>query len=136
MKRKLSREEVIKISYSMDLNNDFSEDALEKYLNDFSVENLDFQYIKETIKNIINNKNNINDLINKNSKDWRINRIAKVDLAILRVGISEMLYNNSIPCSVSINEAIEISKKYSNKDSHKFINGILGSIYRGLNLNE
>lgn len=136
MKRKLSREEVIKISYSMDLNNDFSEDALEKYLSDFSVEDLDLQYIKETIKNIINNEDNINDLINKNSKGWRINRIAKVDIAILRVCISEMLYNNSIPCSVSINEAIEISKKFSNKDSHKFINGILGSIYRGLNLDE
>lgn len=136
MNRKLSREEVVKIAYSMDLNNDFSEHALEKYLNDFLVKDLDVQYIKKTILDIITNINKIDELINKNSKDWRMNRIAKVDLAILRVGIAEILYTESIPCSVSINEAIEISKKYSNEDSHKFINGILGSIYRGLNLNE
>jgi len=72
----------------------------------------------------------IDNYITENSKDWKISRIAKVDLAILRVALSEILYNASIPESVSINEAVEISKKYSNEDSHKFINGLLGTVVR------
>ena len=133
MNRKQSREEAVKIMYSMDLNNDFSEPAFKKFIDDFSLDSIDYEYIEKTILDGIHNLKQIDELINKNSKDWKINRIAKVDLAILREAITEILYVESIPSSVSINEAVEISKKYSNHDSHKFINGILGSIYRGLN---
>ena len=61
---------------------------------------------------------------------WSIYRLAKVDLAVLRVDIYEILYRHDIPLEVSINEAIEIVKKYSAEDSFRFVNGVLGSFVR------
>ncbi|MCG4471040.1 transcription antitermination factor NusB, partial [Lawsonibacter sp. DFI.6.74] len=67
-------------------------------------------------------------LINKYAKNWTINRMAKVDLAILRLAICEILYMSEMPTKVSINEAIELAKLYCDDKSPKFINGILGSV--------
>ena len=63
---------------------------------------------------------------------WKISRISRVSLAILRLAIYEMLFLNDIPVSVSINEAVELSKKYSVEDDTAFINGVLGSVARSL----
>lgn len=130
MKRKETREEAIKIAYTMDINKSFSKEVLNSHLENFELEDLDHDYLNKTIEDVINNIDDINKYIIDNSKDWKINRIAKVDLAILRVAIAEILYNKTIPTSVAINEAVEASKKYSNEDSHKYINGILGTVAR------
>ena len=63
---------------------------------------------------------------------WKISRISKVSLAILRVAVYEMLYLDDIPVSVSINEAVELSKKYSIPDDTSFINGVLGAVAKEL----
>lgn len=130
MKRKETREEAIKIAYTMDINKSFNKEVLNSHLESFIIEDLDYEYLKKTIDDLTNNIDAINKHIIDNSKDWKINRIAKVDLAILRVAIAEILYNDTIPTSVAINEAVEASKKYSNEDSHKYINGILGTVAR------
>lgn len=130
MKRKETREEAVKIAYCMDINKEFDKELPCKYINHFEIEGVDSEYLNKTMDDLIDNLDTIDKYITDNSKDWKINRIAKVDLAVLRVAISEILYNSSIPASVSINEAVEISKKYSNDDSHKFINGILGTVVR------
>ena len=130
MKRKETREEAVKIAYCMDINKDFDKTLPCKYINHFEIEGADIEYLNKTIDDLIDHLDKIDKYITENSKDWKINRIAKVDLAVLRIAISEILYNESIPASVSINEAVEISKKYSNEDSHKFINGILGTVLR------
>ncbi len=83
-------------------------------------------YIENAAGTIIENLNIIDKYIEDNIERWEIHRLAKVDLSILRIAIYEMLYRTDIPVQVSINEAIEISKKYSNEESPKFINGILG----------
>jgi len=72
----------------------------------------------------------IDELIEKNSIGWRINRISKVALAILRLAICEILYIPDVPVSVSINEAVELCKKYGAEEDAPFVNGILGSISR------
>lgn len=72
----------------------------------------------------------IDELIEKNSIGWRINRISKVSLAILRLAICEILFIPEVPVSVSINEAVELCKKYGAEDDAPFVNGILGSISR------
>jgi N utilization substance protein B len=130
MKRKETREEAIKFAYSMDVNKDFNRDKLTDYLKHFELEDMDIDYLHKTISDMIDNMEKIDEYITDNSKDWKLSRIAKVDLAVLRIALSEILYNETIPESVSINEAVEISKKYSNEDSHKFINGILGTVVR------
>ncbi len=130
MKRKETREEAVKIAYSMDVNKEFNVINIPEFLEHFELEEMDVDYLNKTISDMIDNMEEIDKYITDNSKDWKITRIAKVDLAVLRVALSEILYNETIPESVSINEAVEISKKFSNEDSHKFINGILGTVVR------
>lgn len=132
MKRKETREEAVKIAYCMDINKDFDKNLPCIFINHFEIEDVDTDYLNKTMDDLVDNIEIIDRHITDNSKDWKINRIAKVDLAVLRVAIAEILYNDQIPESVSINEAVEISKKYSNEDSHKFINGILGTVVRSI----
>lgn len=130
MKRTETREEAVKIAYCMDVNKDYDKAYCNKHIEYFELENMDSEYLNKTISDMIDHLEEIDNHIKENSKDWKITRIAKVDLAVLRVALSEILFNTSIPNSVSINEAVEISKKYSSDDSHKFINGILGTVVR------
>ena len=130
MKRKETREEAVKIAYSMDVNKEFNVNNISAFLEHFELKEMDVDYLNKTISDMIDNMEEIDKYITDNSKDWKITRIAKVDLAVLRVALSEILYNETIPESVSINEAVEISKKFSSEDSHKFINGILGTVVR------
>ena len=116
MKRKETREEAVKIAYSIDINKDFSRFNLAEYIAHFQLEEMDVDYLDKTIIDMITNMDIIDKYIIDNSKDWKISRIAKVDLAVLRIALA--------------NEAVEISKKFSNEDSHKFINGILGTVVR------
>lgn len=72
----------------------------------------------------------IDDAVERNLKGWRMNRISKVSLAILRLAVCEILYIEEIPPGVSINEAVELSKKYAAEDDAAFVNGVLGSVAR------
>lgn len=70
--------------------------------------------------------------IEANIRGWSMARLSKVSLALLRLAIYEMLYEESIPVSVSINEVVELAKKYGGEDDAPFINGVLGSVAKGL----
>ncbi len=88
------------------------------------------EYAVSLAKTAWNNLIEIDELIEKNSIGWRINRISKVSLAILRLAICEINYIPEVPVSVSINEAVELCKKFGAEDDAPFVNGILGSIAR------
>ena len=83
--------------------------------------------IEKQFLGIIDNLDEINEKIKQNSQGWDIERIDKVDLAILRLAIYEMLFDD-VPVKVAINEAIELSKEYSSEKSYRFINAVLGKI--------
>ena len=72
----------------------------------------------------------IDAIINKYAKGWKTERMNKADLSILRLAIFEMLYDEKVPVKVAINEAVELSKKYSSENGPAFINGILGKVAR------
>lgn len=74
----------------------------------------------------------VDGVIEKYSTKWKLDRIVKVSLAILRMSISEMLYLEDIPVSVSINEAVELAKKYATEDDASFVNGVLGAVAKDL----
>ena len=76
------------------------------------------------------NIDEIDNLINKNSVGWRIERLPKVSLAIMRLALCEILYVPSVPTGVSINEAVELAKKFATQEDASFINGILGKYVR------
>jgi len=90
-------------------------------------------YIEKTINSIINNLSKIDKVIADYATNWPIEQITLIDRNILRIGIYELLLNDEIPAKVAINEAIEIAKAYGGQSSGKFINGVLGAIYKDIN---
>ena len=85
-------------------------------------------YVNNTLTEIIDKLEEIDNIISNSLKDWKLDRLSKMDRQILRISAYEILYSD-IPYKVSINEAVELSKKYSEKDeSYKFINGVLKGI--------
>ncbi len=89
----------------------------------------DIEYIKNRVSIIIELQKEIDQKIEEVIKGWDINRLAKVDLTIIRLAFYEMEYDDEIPKSVAINEAIEIAKKYAGEDSPAFINGVLAKLF-------
>jgi transcription antitermination protein NusB len=86
------------------------------------------KFLKDLVLKTIRDTEVIDEIITEKAHKWDLDRIARLDRIILRIGISEMLHFPDIPEKVSINEAIEISKKYSTEKSGKFINGILDNV--------
>ena len=87
-------------------------------------------FCSEVVVKAIENFNTIDEVIGKYSKGWKAERLSKVALSALRLAITEMLYFDDIPESVSINEAVELIKKYATEQDASFANGILGSFSR------
>lgn len=99
-------------------------DARNEFLSDYAI---------DCAKGVIEHRDVIDAKISANLKSgWKISRISKVSLALLRVAVYEILYMDDIPVSVSINEAVELSKKYTGEDDTAFINGVLGAIAKDL----
>ena len=92
------------------------------------IEEADKKYILETVDGTMKNLEEIDGIIGEHAKGWTIERMSKVDLAILRLAVYEMLFSDEAPNSVAINEAVELAKKYSSDEAPSFINGILGKI--------
>ena len=121
------REVIMKVIYQ---NNLYKESDFEYDINDLIKEQLEVEnsFVNDSVIGIIENQDKINELANKYLKDWTIDRLNKVDQAILSLGIYELMYTDT-PSVVSINEAIELSKKYSDEAVTKMINGVLDKIY-------
>lgn len=101
-------------------------EAADESFEDFSVSD----YAKKTVIGVESHKEELDGIIEKYLKSgWRISRIPKVDLALMRIAVYEMKYEKTVPVSVSINEAVELTKKYTIDDSG-FVNGVLGAIAR------
>ena len=92
-----------------------------------------YKFARELVLGTVENLDIIDELIEKNAKNWSIQRIAKVDLAILRLAIYEMLFRRDIPPVVSVNEAIELGKELSTDESNRFINGVLDNVKSTIN---
>ena len=121
------REVIMKVIYQIDM---FNEAKIDFDLNDLIKEQLEVEnsFVNDTINGIISNRDKINELANKYLNEWAIDRLNKVDQAIISLGIYELMYTDT-PSVVSINEAIELSKKYSDEKVTKMINGVLDKIY-------
>ncbi|HHV96665.1 MAG TPA: transcription antitermination factor NusB [Clostridiaceae bacterium] len=136
MGRRFSREIAMKLLYQMQIQPDNKEEQLKEALEKYSFSQKDKEYIEDVVKGVLNNLDKIDKIIEERSIGWKLNRIPKVDLAILRLGAYEILFRDDIPYTVTINEAVELAKKYSTEDSGAFINGIFSNIPKGIGLIE
>lgn len=96
--------------------------------NELSLNENDRNYISGKSEKILDAVEKIDGIINENSKGWSTGRLGKAELAILRVAVFEILFDEDIPDNVAINEAIELTKKYGEADAPAFINGILAAV--------
>ena len=137
MPRKNAREAAMRLFYQRDMSDDTGIDqyCLNEMYTEFNLTHKDLEYIKLLFEKSGVNGAVIDKYVLRFSRDWTFDRLAKVDLAILRVAICEMLYLHDIPHSVSINEAVVLAKKYGDGKAGSFINGILASIFHELERN-
>ena len=133
MTRSQAREHIFKLLYEMQFKQEEYdvEEVVLTYLENFPEENVsdnDKTFILSEVKGVQQTKESLDEEIAGAVKGWSLSRISKVDLAILRLAVYEIRCVPGIPSSVSINEAVELAKKYSQSAARSFINGILGSI--------
>ena len=88
----------------------------------------DNNYILDKYKNIVDKLEEIDAAIGEASKGWKVTRMAKVDLALIRLAVFEMKYEEDVPVKVAINEAVELAKQYGTDDSPAFVNGVLAKL--------
>jgi N utilization substance protein B len=89
----------------------------------------DLLYVSQMLEGVAAHTEELDEYVSRYAKDWTIDRIARVDLSILRVAIYEMLYRKEdVPAGAAINEAVELAKRYGGERSYAFVNGILGSV--------
>ena len=132
MKRSAIRELAFRLIYSLEIQKaEDLEEQIQLYIECEEVEeNEAKEYIKDTVFGIKEHINEIQKLIEKNLKaDWKIDRISKIDLSLLKLAIYEIKYKK-IPYKVAINECLELSKKYGEESSKNFVNGILASVVK------
>lgn len=130
MTRTKGRERLMQLLFLMDAQNDFREEMKVNFYREQDI--IEDSFMKELFSMCIDNLKEIDEKLEKCAANWTIKRINRVDLAILRLSTAELLFMKETPTPVVINEAVNMAKKYGIDDSGKFVNGVLGAIYKGL----
>jgi N utilization substance protein B len=130
MNRRQIREHIFKILFRIEFNDlEDINNQRDLYLNEINNEDSNSVfYIKNQIEGVISHLEEIDDLINEKAENWKVSRMSKVDVTILRLACFEIKYDNEIPTNVAINEAVELAKKFGGDHSPSFVNGILAKM--------
>lgn len=130
MSRRVARELLFKLVFEFTFNKTFNENTLGLFLMDSTLDDEDKAYISDCYIAISEHFDELNSIIEKHSKGFLLSRIYRPDLAVLLVGIYEILYLPNVPYKVAINEAVNLAKSYGEDKSSKFVNGILASVLK------
>lgn len=116
----------------MELSKNSYDETIETFIEDYEMDlkTIDVEYIKNVVKVVTDNLGTIDDKILSSLVNWKLDRISKVNLTILRLAVGEMLFIEDVPGGAAINEAVELTKKYSDDKSSSFINGVLDKILK------
>lgn len=106
------------------------QEILIKILDEFAPKLTERDFAYDTLKGVLDNKKKIVKIIEKHAPQWPVDKIAKVDRAILEIGIYEIVFSKDVPPIVAINEAVEIAKHYGDENCPKFVNGVLSSVMK------
>ena len=114
--------------FYMDIQKNSSQEMLERFCENFRPSKKMRPFFLKLVNGVLRVKSDIDALIEQFSKNWKIGRMTCVDRNIIRIAVYEMLYCEDIPLKVSINEAVDVGKKFGSEESGAFINGIVDSI--------
>ncbi|WP_419660719.1 NusB: transcription antitermination factor B [Desulfosarcina variabilis str. Montpellier] len=126
--RRISREQALQALFYMDMHRDPEEDPVELFCSCFTQDKPAGPFFHRLVDGVRENRETIDAVIEQFSSNWKISRMSCVDRNILRIAVYELLYCADIPPKVSINEAIDVGKRFGTEESGAFINGILDSI--------
>ncbi len=126
--RRRSRELALQALFCMDMNHDTSQEMLERFCAHFKPSPEVGPFFLILVEGVVREREKIDRMIEKFSKNWKLDRMSCVDRNVMRIAVYEILFCEDIPPKVSINEAVDIGKKYGTQESGAFINGIVDSI--------
>lgn len=128
MSRRVLREQLFKLLFRIEFNDiEEMQEQCVFFFDDLDnpIEEKDMDFIQKKFDLIMEKLSEIDAQINEKAKGWTSDRMAKVDLTIIRLGVYEILYDEDVPTSVAINEAVELAKKFGQDESYSFVNGVL-----------
>ncbi len=128
MNRKQARECAMQALFEMEAQQDFSAEEIERCLARIEA-GKQASYVRRVLTAVSDHRAEIDQRIDHASHGWRLSRLAKTDLAVLRLATAEILYMEDIPKRVAINEAVDLAKRYGTEQSPQFVNAVLGKIY-------
>ena len=125
------REYAFKLVYELEIQKEFSEESIDIFIANNEIDDKNARkYIRKIVRGIKENEENIEKIISEKLKpDWPMERISKINIALLKLSIYEMLYAE-VPYKVAINEVIELAKTYGDDNSAGFINGVLANVVK------
>lgn len=130
MNRKTARDLAFKLLYQADIQKEEGEVIFDIAKEEYEIDDKSKEYIGNILYGVEENAENINGIISEKSEGWKINRISKISLACLKLGIFEILYCEDIPDQVAANEAVSLAKLYEGEEAAKFVNGILSVVIK------
>lgn len=132
MNRRKSREIATRLIFEMSINKESYVDIIENFRENTEekIEDIDFEYVIRVLKGVSENEAQINETISKYLVKWKLERLPKMNLAILKMATYEILFDEDIPNKVTINEAIELAKRYGDDNAPSFINGVLNNLIK------
>ena len=131
-KRRRARELAIQVLFHLEFSPDDPNKAFDLICQSFNYQRSTRSFSKELVLGVCEKKKDLDKLLTEASKNWRLERMSRLDRSILRLATFEMLFREDIPPKVSIDEAVEVGKKFGSEDSGSFVNGILDNIYNTL----
>jgi N utilization substance protein B len=127
-KRRRSRESALQVLYQRDITEQNGRIGLARFREHFSLKGEEDPFMERLVQGVLDHCEELDRLIGQYSENWRLDRIAPIDRTILRLAIFEFLYCEDIPVKVTLNEAVDLGKRYGSENSGGFINGILDRI--------
>ncbi|MGE5474618.1 MAG: transcription antitermination factor NusB [Ignavibacteriales bacterium] len=130
MGRRTARELAFKLLFQMEIQKSEQDEQIEIFFEENEAEGKQKEYIIDIVTGTRGKIAEIDKIVAKYLKGWKLGRLSKTDLSILRLAVYEILYREDIPKNVSINEAVELAKTYGSEESAAFINGVLGQVVK------
>ena len=126
--RRQAREWVVQVLFTLDFNKDGIENVLGEFWKEHNAARKTVEFVERYVRGIVARRDELDGMLGQSASNWNINRMGGIERNVMRMSIYEMMYCPDVPPDVSINEAVDIAKYFSNVESGRFVNGILDQI--------
>ncbi len=126
--RRMQREMAVQLLFEMKAQKEENTDFIEQYFETRELDKADYAYVELIAQKYLEHMDEIEKLLAENIHSWRVERVGKSEISIIRVATTEMLYVDDVPVPVSINEAVELAKRFADEKAYKFVNKVLKNI--------